>query len=203
MGQMSIWIPDELQTRISRLDEAIDWSAVAATAFAAKLAEVKQARRLERVTKRAKGLLEDMSKESSELPATELQDVREHRSGFLDRIESQALWRDDKAKEYPDDERNARSARSLRQLKQHLGDIAPEDALWIRYYRLWDHDDALSSLSEYESEELRTYGFHDGAEVSQEDAVAFLRGYVESLEELAAEAMAEAQEDLEQAPDYL
>jgi hypothetical protein len=175
-----------------RRAQSVNWSAVAAGAFEAKLIEVDSVMRREK----AKKLLRSMQ---TKPPKTaELKAIDESRAQFLERIEYQAEWRDQKAIEYPDDKRNKQSARCLRQLAQYLGNIPPNDSLWVRYGRVWDRvtDTGTTEPVEHESEQLRAYGFYGAGpeEVSPKDAVEFLRGHVEEVEELVANAMVEGED---------
>lgn len=194
MVTMTISIPDELQKRLQGA-KSVDWSAVASAAFESKLKELAKERgerdRELRVKKAHKRIQKRQSKPVS---ADELSEVSFNRTELLDRITAQAQWRDEKAREYPDDVRNSQSADSLRQLARHLGNIPVSDPLWVRYYRAWDQladDDgeALHSANELESDELRTYGFYDfGIDLCPEDAQHFLKSHVETLEDILAES---------------
>jgi hypothetical protein len=185
---MTISIPAELQARVRRT-RSVNWSAVAAAAFEAKLTEVHSAMRREKVKK----VVRSMQTKPPKL--AELKLIGESRTRFLESIEYQAEWRDQKAIEYPDDKRNKQSAERLRQLAQQLGNIPPNDSLWVRYARLWARagDSGTTEPVERDSEQLRAFGFYGTgpAEMGAKDAVEFLRGHVEGLEELVAEAMVE------------
>ena len=189
MARMTISIPDALQKRMRRT-KSENWSAVAAAAFEARLTEVKRHMRQQEVETEARKLKAEGLRLAKRAALNDIDDI-----GFqlVEQLERQAEWRDQKAQEYPDDKRNKNSATSLRQLAEHLSKIAPTDQLWIRYSRAWSHDGIdTMRLSEYESEELRTYGFHnESAQVTMEDAVQFLEAHVEDLERLVAEALVE------------
>jgi hypothetical protein len=193
MAQMTISIPDALQERMQRV-QSVDWSALASAAFAAKLGELDAVRDRAGRQKKAESLLAGIQAELS-APA-ELEDVAQSRSVLLDRIAAQAQWRDRKAMEYPDDRRNSHSAACLQQLAGHLGGIPPGDTLWVRYHLAWpaleDVSGALESANDLEGEALRTYGFHAGAAgVTPAEALEFLQGIVEGLEEILAEGRAD------------
>jgi hypothetical protein len=116
--------------------------------------------------------------------------MSDQRQMFLESLEGQAQWRDQKAAEYPGDERNKNSAAALRQLAKHLEAIPATDPLWLMYSQMWDTgngDDSMRAC-EYEREDLRTFGFSNRPkEVSPEDAAMFLRDHVEALEEILAD----------------
>lgn len=186
MAAMTILIRDELQERLLAA-QSVDWSAVASAAFESKLSELATDLPLDKPQKHIESI------QAKPVSADELTEVSYNRSLLLDRITGQAEWRDQKAEQYPDDERNAQAAESLRQLAQHLGNVAAGDALWVRYYRAWDQladddGDALHSANELEDDELRAYGFYDFCiDVSPEDARQFLSSHVEALEDILAE----------------
>jgi hypothetical protein len=183
---ITISIPDELQEQLLSTQD-VDWSAVARAAFESKLKE------LDTEVRRKKAHKAGKRRQARPVSAEDLSEVSYNRSLLLDRITGQAEWRDEKAKQYPDDERNAQSAESLRQLAQHLSNIPVSDPLWLRYHRAWDQladddGDALHSANELENDELRNYGFYDfSIDVSPEDALQFLTSHVETLEDILAE----------------
>jgi hypothetical protein len=112
----------------------------------------------------------------------ELKEISDRRQLLLDALEYQAEWRDQKAIEYPHDERNKNSAEALRQLAEQLEKIPPSDDVWRVYSLAWDRFDnsAAERVLEHERETLRTYGFgHSPSQVSAEGAVKFLRDHVE------------------------
>jgi len=190
---MTISIPDELQERLVGV-QSLDWSAVACAAFESKLNELARQlaadRERELRRKNAQERLERRLAESVGAPDPE--QMAYSRSLLLGNITDQAQWRDQKAEQYPGDERNGYSAEALRQLARHLSNIPANDPLWVRYYRAWDQlgdDDEteVHSAIEHEREELRTFGFHDyGRDVSLEDALQFLTNNVEVLEDILA-----------------
>ncbi len=185
MARMTISIPDALQKRMRRT-KSENWSAVAAAAFEARLTEVQQNMRQQEVEKVARKLKAEGLRLAKDSGGGD-------DKGLVEKLESQADWRDRKAEEYPDDARNKNSAAALRQLAEHLDKIPRTDQLWIRYARVWEQDDVDTfRLVEYEDEELRPYGFHnEPSEVTMEDAVQFLEAHVEDLERLVAEALVE------------
>jgi hypothetical protein len=75
----------------------------------------------------------------------------------------------------------------LRSLATHLDQIAPNDVLWTRYYRVWQELEDGTGAIEEESESLRGFGFHDPVDVTARSAVAFLRSSVDLCERIRAE----------------
>lgn len=69
-------------------------------------------------------------------------------AGFSEDVEQQAEWREDKAKQYPDDQRNQESADELRELAKWI-EANPQSPLLARL------NDALDRL--YESDSLITF----------------------------------------------
>lgn len=171
---------------MDRAKQDINWSAVAAESFEAKLIEVSRSMRQEKIEAGIRQLRQK-SAASSRAP---FPGVAEQRERFITEIIDQAEWREGKAAQYPHDHRNQRSAERLRQLAHELDAIAPSDELWIRYYRAFEQfGDDGSPFLEYESEARREYGFHeDIAPPTNKDAAQFLRGHVEGLERLAVES---------------
>jgi hypothetical protein len=186
VARMTISVPEDLQKRMRRVKD-INWSGVAAAAFDVQLAEIEKMLKQQRV----KAILKKRSLQAPS--AAELDEIKDRRSHFLEQLGYQADWRDEKASEYPDDVRNKRSEESLRQLVDHLGNLPPNDSLWVRYSRVWDDGEGNTNLVEYEHEALRTFGFYAGPaeDISAKDAVEFLRDLVEELERVVAESMIE------------
>lgn len=102
-------------------------------------------------------------------------------------VENTAAWRAEKAEEYPEDRRNARSAAALRDLAAGVSEL-PDDSPSLR--RLWDLQQRLEgepALAEAENLVLGRYGF-DAPEPTP-DAEAFVAQYADELErELGAPA---------------
>ena len=59
---------------------------------------------------------------------------------LADYVDEQAAWRDSKAAEYPEDERNARCAEGLRELADYIRRLDPNDSILSRVDE--SHDDA-------------------------------------------------------------
>jgi hypothetical protein len=116
--------------------------------------------------------------------------IEELKTQLIEKIKSQADWREHKAtEERPEDSRNRQSADSLRKLAERMGLFPTTDARWVKisnsFYgpRWWSSDahrfDDTDEFTEIESEALRRYGFHreqDG------DPAEFLDSYIEMIE---------------------
>jgi hypothetical protein len=119
---------------------------------------------------------------------TDMQEVERLRTMFIESLEYQAAWRDEKAVQYPHDKRNENSARALRQLAKHLQAIPASDGAWLQYASVWDQLEDCMNATEQEQEELRTFGFDNSMQdVSPEDAAEFLRDYISMLDDLLTE----------------
>src|SRR5215469_14753456 len=111
----------------------------------------------------------------------------------IDRVESSAYWRDQKAEQYPDDNRNVRSSRALEKLAENLRALSADDehatayeAVMERLAELADNDaDKLYDLSEHESHYIGRYGFDYPQDGNPSD---FLSALTEHCRELVAEA---------------
>ena len=93
MATRNVYIPDKLQERMSQL-ENVSWSAVAVRAFEAELNEI--------------------AKQEEQRVKDSVLDRQEIKENLVMDIEGTAHWRECKAKEYPEDERNAECAKALR-----------------------------------------------------------------------------------------
>jgi uncharacterized protein YPO0396 len=186
--RVTISIPEDLKKRMDRTKEDINWSSVAAIAFETRVKEVEQKMQQQSIEK-----LVIKVRQRTSLPATrtELKSVAEMREQFIEKVIFQAEWREGKAEQHPRDHRNMQSAEALRALATELDQIAPNDALWIRYYRVWQEIEDGTGAIEEESESLRGFGFHEAVSVTAREAVAFLRDSVELCERLRAEEQSE------------
>lgn len=72
-------------------------------------------------------------------------------------FERTAVWREEKAIEYPDDERNQDAIEELHELRRQAEDIEPEVA--EAYWRAYENVDLADRLVEIEQEALRCIGF--------------------------------------------
>jgi hypothetical protein len=118
---------------------------------------------------------------------TEFQDY------LVELITYKAEWRDEKAFEYPEDDRNRRNAKALRALANQLVVLPTTNAklreLWSVHYRLRKpgeknvYDDA-SPFIDAEQGVLRLYGFHVEEDGNPEQ---FLDRWIASLRHLIEE----------------
>ena len=182
---MTISIPDDLQKRMRSVKGA-NWSGIAAAAFETTLANAQAHLKQKKIDK----LLKNMTVKSPK--GEELEHVREMRSEFLERLYSQVNWREEKATQYPNDVRNKHSAQCLQALHEQLDKLSPSDPLWVRYWNVfanWDLSNLGMELAEEESGTFRSYGFAStgSTEVTEEEAISFLRAHIEALERLVVE----------------
>ena len=96
------------------------------------------------------------------MPSTE-----EHEM-LREQFENTARWRREKAREYPDDERNLWAAETLERLAATVADVDPQ--LLTAYFELFDD----LPDSEAEQEMFRSVGFHSAPETAEE----FIRGFI-------------------------
>ena len=96
--------------------------------------------------------------------------INEVRELFELKIESAADWRNRKAEEYPDDSRNAASAKALKALLEYLPGVSDDHSIFhsLAYYSETDLEETLEAV-EIENNMLSRYGF-DG----EEDPESFL-----------------------------
>lgn len=103
-----------------------------------------------------------------------------YKAWLADYIEYQASWREEKAEQYPDDERNTQSARCLQRLAENLRNLPDHnfDLLTISAVEMGipgevePDEEGMDDRTATVQEAVRTYGFHheeDG------DAEAFLK----------------------------
>jgi len=105
-------------------------------------------------------------------------------SAIIEILIAQAEWREHKAEEYPDDERNLRAASALRAAAEYVG-VLPDDDQRLRVI---DATDVDHPGGERTHEVLRRVGFHHTLPGGR---------YPESLDEPSAilDQLAEAIED--------
>jgi hypothetical protein len=87
---------------------------------------------------------------------------------LADQIESTAEWRERKAVEYPDDERNREAAEILRALAASVRALPDDDPVVVAYEGLGENEDEIFSLVEMENEMLKRIGFHDWTDDGRE-----------------------------------
>ena len=174
---------------MDRTKEDINWSSIAAAAFENRVKEGELKMRQQSTENRIVKL-----RQRTSLPASraELKSVAEMREEFIQKVIFQAEWREGKAQPHLSDRRNMQSAEALRNLATDLDQIAPNDALWIRYYRVWKELQDSTSAVEEESESLREFGFHEPVNVTLRLAIDFLRSSVERCERFRAKELESA-----------
>jgi hypothetical protein len=84
------------------------------------------------------------------------------KQGIIERLEDTAEWRDEKAKKFPDDERNILAAEELRALCTSIQVIPDDDPIFAELDLEGDQAEDSYSLSERFQERLREIGFHTG-----------------------------------------
>jgi hypothetical protein len=108
-------------------------------------------------------------------------------------VQDSAEWRRRKAEEFPADTRNQEAAEELERLSLEIEKLEGSEihqqicSLQERISRL-DDDDFWTAVSEAESEELRSIGFH----VSFDTGLQFLEWYRDLLEEKLQDRLDEA-----------
>ena len=123
-------------------------------------------------------------------------DIGEYHGTYIEGgAEGAQYFRSQKAQEYPDDDRNERSARALTKLEENLRRVPLDNPLLMECYKLeitqWDGpDDALwekfhQELGEGRNHLFGRYGF-DGPEDG--NAEAFLKSYLDMVKECCEEA---------------
>lgn len=90
-------------------------------------------------------------------------------------LEFTADWREEKAKEYPEDRRNVQAANQLKSLAKSVGEIADEQ-LWERLDQVYAEGDI--KVSEAQSQFFREIGFYSEYSNGHE----FLEALVSELE---------------------
>jgi hypothetical protein len=117
---------------------------------------------------------------------------------IIDRVESSAEWRAEKAEQYPDDARNMRSSQALTKLAEKLKALAANDENVAAYEAVMgrlvesDSGDEMFGVIEYESQYIGRYGFdypQDG------DPADFLEALTEHCQESVDEAEEQAAEE--------
>lgn len=90
------------------------------------------------------------------------------RSLLADALDETAAWRRGKAAEYPEDERNARSARALDALAEHVRAVVPEGDQRVGVITLETRLAGLDilSLGENATRAVGRVGFHNGPDAS-------------------------------------
>ena len=98
---------------------------------------------------------------------------------LVSKVEGQAKWRAERAEEWPEDQRNARSFQALSRLAEALNAIPDDHEIYRNLERLTDRlgGDGLLRLAEQGGEELliSRYGLDSSADDGS-DPERFLRG---------------------------
>ena len=114
--------------------------------------------------------------------------------GLLEDAKMQAEWRDEKAAEYPDDERNLETADALRALVQWI-EASPTSPLLVRLDaalgRLYDSDDDALTFEPSVTDRLGRMGFDYITE-----PVGFLEELLDEIETFLSERDGATMEDL-------
>ncbi len=120
-------------------------------------------------------------------------DLAAFKANLVTAIDGQADWRNTKAKEFPDDERNAASAKRGWELMSRLEALPADHPKLRKLYALCCEDERISEPGRFEAwndaqtEMLSRYGF-DGEEG---DAEEFLDAYCQAMDGLIVEGAIE------------
>src|SRR5262245_43006451 len=111
----------------------------------------------------------------------------EVKAQLLEEIDQAAEFLEERATEYPDDDRHQRCAVVLRQLYENVRDLPINHLLFVRLDQLWRRStdgEVQASLLARERRTLRLYGFGtSGCDAETEgDAGAFLHHLIHELE---------------------
>ena len=121
-----------------------------------------------------------------------------HLEQLIEKVESSADWRAEKAEQYPDDTRNVRSSQALMKLAKRLKTLPDDDENGAAYEtvmsRLMESDDDSAGISaiEHESNYIGRYGFDYPQDGNPAD---FLSALTEHCQELIDEAEERAAEE--------
>ena len=105
--------------------------------------------------------------------------IEQIREDLAAAVESTSQWREDKAVEFPDDNRNKAAAKGLARIAEGLRVLPEHHAILEALCHRWSQvdDDTALRLSKAEAEYLQTYGFSHDEESPEE----FLKGLHQSL----------------------
>jgi hypothetical protein len=108
---------------------------------------------------------------------TEINNVRDYREQLVHSLEDAAEWRAGKAADYPKDERNDRSAKSLRAAARDVAALPDHDPRLRRLVRLYEAgDEAVGDFLEEEHYIITRHGFGDDATQSTDELLTALAG---------------------------
>lgn len=165
----TIYVPEELKNRMDKIpNEEVNWSQVACQAFDK---EVKAMERKMEIQKRIQDALAEY--EGKSLMDAEPFSAKEL---LLDEIGQAQEWRTSKAEEYPDDERNMKSAVSLARLQGYLSTLPKDSDVFIIYEKKF-MDPEVENLDEREeyNYHLTRIGFYE--EIPPEEAIEELKSH--------------------------
>lgn len=117
--------------------------------------------------------------------------------GLIMSVESSAQWRAEKAEQYPDDSRNARSSHALKKLAEKMHALPADDEYVLAYEAVMARmdDDDLYRVSEHESQFIGRYGFDYPQDGDPSDFLGALTEYCQELIDEAEERTAEEERD--------
>jgi hypothetical protein len=108
---------------------------------------------------------------------TEINNVRDYREQLARSLEDAAEWRARKAKEYPNDERNSRSAEALSVAAREVAELPDHDPRLRRLVRLYEvGDEAVGDFLEEEHYIITRHGFGPDATETTDDLLTALVG---------------------------
>jgi hypothetical protein len=125
--------------------------------------------------------------------------MSEHISDLVNRVDSSAWWRSNKAAQYPDDKRNVTSSESLTKLGKHLAALPPDDEHVVAYEELMEEavgleesGDLLVEISTFETRFIGRYGFDYPQDGDPAEFLAELTGECRELVNAAKELIDQA-----------
>jgi hypothetical protein len=108
---------------------------------------------------------------------TEVSNVRDYREQLVHSLEDSAEWRAAKAEEYPNDERNRRSAEALEAAARQVAALPDDDLRLRRLVRLYEAgDEAVGNFLEAEHYIITRHGFADDATQTTDELLSALVG---------------------------
>ncbi len=106
---------------------------------------------------------------------------------LVDDLRHTAEWRESKAEEYPEDDRNEAAVQSLNALAEKLEALDHlNDLLFLDYAGFWSlekYENSGVNLAEIQSETLRGVGFHHDFENTEEFLGHLIREFRSELED--------------------
>lgn len=86
-------------------------------------------------------------------------DAADATARLLERIDHTAAWRESKAEQYPDDERNWRSARALRQAQSDIAALPDDDPRLLHLARIYGTNGTATIAPETRRQVIARHGF--------------------------------------------